>query len=145
MKALGYALGGGLILLGFVGLASNSGQTEPLSWALWFGGGVVVHDLLLVPMVLALGIPARRLRAPYRTALVVAGLVSVVALPVVLGLGRRADNPSQLPLNYATDLAGVIAGIVLVAAAADGCARLLRMRRERRNRSPEIHTGSVDE
>jgi hypothetical protein len=136
MKALGYALGGGLILLGFIGLVSNSGQTDPLSWALWFGGGVAVHDLLLVPVVLALGVPASRLRAPYRTALVVAGLVSIVALPVVLGLGRRADNPSQLPLNYAADLAGVIAGIVLVAAVADGCARLRRRRRAHADRQP---------
>ncbi|MEV0975167.1 hypothetical protein [Microtetraspora glauca] len=136
MKAPGYVLGGGLILLGSTGLTLNASQTDPLSVALWFGGGAAVHDLVLVPLVLAVGVPASRLRGPYRVGLVIAGMLALVSLPVVLGLGRRADNPSQLPLNYGANVAVVLASIALVAVAVDVWTLLLRRRRARTAQPP---------
>ncbi|MBP2708235.1 hypothetical protein JOL79_31095 [Microbispora sp. RL4-1S] len=131
MRIAGYALGGGLILLGLAGLALNAGQADPLSWALWFGGGVVAHDFVLVPVTLALGVPLRRVPRPYRVGLVVAAMITLVSLPVVLGFGRRADNPSQLPLDYGRNLAAVLLGVAVAAVAADAWTRLRRRRHGR--------------
>jgi hypothetical protein len=119
MRWVAYAAGGGLILLGLAGLLLDAGLTAPPSWALWFGGLAVAHDLVLVPLVLAAGLLVGRLRAPYRAACVVTGLVTLVALPMVLGFGRRADNPSQLPLDYGAGLAVVLVAVFAAAVAAD--------------------------
>ncbi|MFE3455040.1 hypothetical protein ACFXJ8_39565 [Nonomuraea sp. NPDC059194] len=123
MKTAGYALGGALILLGFGGLILDADRSDLLSWALWFGGVVVAHDLVIVPLVLAAGLALRRLRLPYRVAALVGGLVTIVALPMVLGFGRRADNPSQLPLDYPVNLAVVLLTLVVLALVADVCSR----------------------
>ncbi|WP_433246057.1 hypothetical protein ACQPYK_44560 [Streptosporangium sp. CA-135522] len=128
MRAIGYAAGIGLVVLGFAGLLADADQTRPLSWVMWFGGLVVAHDLLLVPLVLAVGLLAHRMRWPYRAAMVIGALVALVALPMVLGFGRRADNPSQLPLDYGVNLVLVL-GVVAVAGLVAGA--LTRVRRSR--------------
>ena len=46
-----------------------------------------------------------------------AGAVTVVALPAVLGYGRRADNPSVLPQAYGTHLVTIVILIGLVTGA----------------------------
>ncbi|WP_371778054.1 NAD(P)/FAD-dependent oxidoreductase [Streptosporangium subroseum] len=116
----GYGAGGALIITGLTGLLLDAGRTDPLGWALWFGGLIVAHDALLVPLVLLAGAVAASLReplrSPARTALITGGVLCLVALPMVWGIGRRADNPSLLPLNYGLNLLVVLAVIVLVAA-----------------------------
>jgi hypothetical protein len=54
--------------------------------------------------------------------MVVTGLLTAVALPVVLGFGRRPDNPSQLPLDYGRNLVLVLV-LVWVAVAVLAFAR----------------------
>ncbi|WP_440073391.1 hypothetical protein [Streptosporangium sp. OZ121] len=135
MKVAGYVAGIGLILLGFTGLLADADQTRPLSWALWFGGLVIAHDLLLVPLVLAAGLLVRRMRWPYRAATVVGALITVVALPVVLGFGRRPGNPSLLPLDYGVNLLGVLAVIAAGGLLADVFTRV-REKRVREARRP---------
>ena len=54
-----------------------------------------------------------------------------MALPAVLGIGRRADNPSLLPLDYGRNLAAVLAVIALAAACAVVVSRLRTRPRER--------------
>ncbi|MFG1959228.1 hypothetical protein [Nonomuraea sp. NPDC049028] len=54
--------------------------------------------------------------AALRAWLIVAGMVTLATLPTVLALGRRADNPSILPHDYALNLLIVLAGTGLVAA-----------------------------
>jgi hypothetical protein len=44
----------------------------------------------------------------------VAGLVTLATLPTVLALGRRADNPSILPLEYGRNLLIVLALVGLI-------------------------------
>jgi hypothetical protein len=68
---------------------------------LWLGGAVVLHDVVIAPMVLLIGPALVRggVRGPVRAALVVAGALTTVALPVLLRPGRRA-NSSVLPLDY---------------------------------------------
>ncbi|WP_211245730.1 hypothetical protein [Actinomadura oligospora] len=105
-----YVVGGAFIGLGLSGLVAHS---RPGGWALWVGGAVVAHDGLLTPVVLLAGLLVRRWRR-FRLWLFVAGVLTLVALPLVLGLGRHPDNPSILPLHY---LPNLIVAVTLVAVA----------------------------
>lgn len=105
MKAL-RALAGvaGLALMG-VGASLLVNVRELTGVLVWLGGAVVLHDGLLAPLVLLVGMALVRggvrggVRGPVRGALTVAGTLTVVALPVLLRPGPRA-NSSVLPLNY---------------------------------------------
>ncbi|MEU8175194.1 hypothetical protein AB0C14_20130 [Microbispora hainanensis] len=127
---LGYAIGGGLIITGLAGLLVDARHSDPLGWALWFGGLVVAHDGVLVPLVLLVGVAVARLRTPpwVRAGLIVAAVLCLVALPMVSGLGRRADNPSLLPLDYGRNLLVVLGLVALVTAIAAIATRLRRRR-----------------
>ncbi|MFJ3979824.1 hypothetical protein [Streptomyces sp. NPDC090021] len=78
-------------------------QPEPWRIAVWLGGAVVVHDGFVAPLVLAVGALAAatglRLRGVPRAALIVAGSLTVIALPPLLRPGGVA-NPTVLPLDY---------------------------------------------
>lgn len=121
MRRLGYAAGAALVAFGVAGLLRHASDTHPVGWFLWFAGAAVAHDLLVAPLVIGAGLVVTRLprayRHPARTALVLVGAVTVVALPMVLGFGRRADDPSVLPQAYGAHLAA-IAAIIGVSAAA---------------------------
>ena len=99
---------------------------------------LVAHDAVLLPAVLAAGalirrfVPARAHR-PVRAAAVASLAVTVVALPLVLGFGRVAGNPSVLPRLYGAGLLLVLA-LIWAAAGASIAARqihkhLVRSRR----------------
>ncbi|MET8158365.1 hypothetical protein ABZT47_18475 [Sphaerisporangium sp. NPDC005289] len=133
----GYGAGGALVVVGLAGLAADAHHTDPLGWALWFGGLVAAHDGVLAPLVAAVAVLTGAVREPYRfwvrAALAVAGVLGLLALPMVLGIGRRADNPSLLPLDYGRNLLLVLAAVAVAAAAAMAAARL-RARRTGRAR-----------
>ncbi|MEV4177973.1 hypothetical protein [Nonomuraea sp. NPDC049709] len=112
MRWLGHAVGGGLVVLGLAGLVM---ETDPVGWALWFGVLLVAHDAVLMPAILLIGLVAGRLGPAPRAALIVAGAVTLATLPTVLALGRRADNPSILPLDYFRNLLLVLAAVGLTA------------------------------
>ncbi|MEU6424364.1 hypothetical protein ABZ860_00595 [Microbispora sp. NPDC046973] len=130
-RLLGYGLGGGLIVTGLAGLVVDARLTDPLGWALWFGGLIVAHDGVLVPLVLLTGVAVGRMRAPspVRAGLTVAAVLSLLALPMVTGFGRRADNPSLLPLDYGRNLLVVLGLVALVTALAAIAVRLRAKRR----------------
>ncbi|WP_060893303.1 hypothetical protein [Streptomyces europaeiscabiei] len=67
----------------------------------WLGGAVVLHDVVIAPLVLLVGLVAVRAggRGPVRGVLLVAGALTAVALPVLLRPGKPA-NSSVLPLDY---------------------------------------------
>ncbi len=111
MRWIGYALGGALVALGCAGLVLS---LDPVGYALWVGGILVAHDAVLVPVVLLAGVAVRRAGGPVRAGLIVAGLVTLATLPTVLALGRRADNPSILPLEYGRNLLIVLALVGLI-------------------------------
>ncbi|MFA1543630.1 hypothetical protein [Actinomadura monticuli] len=136
MKArmgVGAAYAAGLALIG-LGLGGVAADVPVARWAAWFAGAAVLHDGVLVPAVLLAGLATGRLPGPYRriarAALIIGGCVTAIALPLVLGYGRRADEPSRLPLPYGRNLALVLAAITAVAAAA-AAARLIAGRRGR--------------
>ena len=127
-------VGGLLMVWGLVGLFRNAASTVPASWLRWFLGGLLVHDLLLVPAVLAVGLAVRRLPGPLqpavRAALIVSGTLALMSLPLLLGYGRATQpgNASVLPGDYPRNL-GITVGAVWAAAGIWTLLRLLGHRR----------------
>lgn len=77
------------------------------STLVWMAGVVVAHDLVLAPLVVALGVVAARLvpqrwRTPLAVGFVLWGTLTLIALPVLSGMGERPDNPTLLDRPYAT-------------------------------------------
>jgi len=88
---------------------------------IWLVSGVISHDGLLAPIVVALGVVVVRLVPPWSRTPVVAGFVvlgsaTIMAIPVLGRYGARPDNPSLLDRNYVGGWL-VLAGLVVVAAA----------------------------
>ena len=70
---------------------------------------LVVHDAIWLPLVSVIG---RHVRT--RVAAIVATALTVTTVPLVLGLGRTADNPSALPLHYGRNLSLILLGTAVV-------------------------------
>ncbi|MFL6129233.1 MAG: hypothetical protein ACJ73E_09215 [Mycobacteriales bacterium] len=125
------ALGIAAIGYGGRGVLTGGVATDWPVTATWLLAGVLLHDLVAVPVVAVAGWLVTRLvpapiRPVVRGGLAVAVLVTVVALPVVSGRGDPG-NPSSTPLDYPRNLA-----LVLLAVAA-GTA-VLAVRRHRKLR-----------
>jgi hypothetical protein len=108
---VGVVTGVALASVGVVSLLRESADTHPGAVVRWVIGLAIVHDLVLVPIVLVIGVGLRRWapKAWVAAALLVSGVVTLVAWPFVRGYGRLANNPSILPRNYGRGLAIVLA------------------------------------
>jgi hypothetical protein len=103
---------------------------------LWLAGGVVAHDALFAPLtvvLLALGarLVPRAARGRVVVALVVIVTVTVSAIPVLGGWGRRADNPTLLDRHYVAGWCVLVGLVVLASAAAPVWRRLVVRNRGR--------------
>jgi hypothetical protein len=76
-----YLIGVPLIALGVYGVLTS---VNVFGWALWFGGVVLAHDLILVPLVLAAGVAATRAPMPVKLTAAGLALAAAVALPLVI-------------------------------------------------------------
>ena len=128
---LGLILGGALFAFGVVGLLRNATQTLPGDWLAWVVGAVLVHDVIVAPVVLACGFLLARLvpassRGVVQATLAVCATVALMSVPVLVAAGRRADNPSLLPHDYARNLAIVLAAILAAVALERAIRRLAR-------------------
>ncbi|MFF4981303.1 hypothetical protein ACFY3O_14760 [Streptomyces sp. NPDC001046] len=94
----------GLALLG-TGVSLLLEVRDPAGVWVWLGAAVLLHDALIAPLVLLIGLVAVRgaARGAVRGALLVAGALTAIALPPLLRPGPRA-NPSVLPLDYPRNL-----------------------------------------
>ncbi len=115
------ALGVAAVLFGLRGLVFGGVATNWPVPAVWLVAGVLAHDLLVVPVAAASGwVLGRLVPAPARPAvrggLLVAAVVTAVAVPVLAGKGDPR-NPSLTPLDYPRNYALVLVAIVLVTAA----------------------------
>jgi hypothetical protein len=118
---------------GLHGLVIDRRATNPSNAVRWLVGGILVHDLLIVPVTAAVGLGLTVLvRAPYRAvlqgALLVSGAVTLATLPLWRGYGGPADNPTVNPLPYGRNLV-IVLGLVWLAAALIIVARAVRSRR----------------
>ena len=92
--------------------------TDLVATAVWLAGGVVLHDFVVVPLTLLLGLALTRLlpanlRAPLVGGLVVLGTVTLMAVPVLGGWGANADNPTILDRDYPAGWL-VVAGVTML-------------------------------
>ncbi|MER7163335.1 hypothetical protein [Streptomyces lydicus] len=118
----------GLALMG-VGASLLLDVPDLTGVLVWLGGAVVLHDALIAPLVLLIGLVLVRggAREPVRGALLVAGALTAVALPVLLRPGKPA-NSSVLPLDYPRNW------LLTLVAVATVTALVLAARRTRRSR-----------
>lgn len=107
---------------------------NPGGFLRFYLSAAVIHDLVLVPAVLAVGWGLGRLvpsahRAVVQAGLITSAVVAAYSWPYVRGYGYRSSNPSALPLDYGTNLAlilGLIWGAVVLAVAGSVLARRRR-------------------
>ena len=97
------------VAYGAQGLLTAGGRVPLGSWLTWLVGSALVHDLVIAPLWIGLGwLAARFLPRPARPAAVVAaavsGVLTLVALPFVIGAGADPLNPSFLPRDYGRNL-----------------------------------------
>ncbi|MFF3397794.1 hypothetical protein ACFYW6_04665 [Streptomyces sp. NPDC002659] len=119
MRIVTGALGIALMTVGAV-LLLTGGQLKDV--ALWLAGAIVLHDGIVAPLVLGVGLllAAVPARGTVRGALIVAGCLTAVALPVLLRPGTP-KNPTVLPLDYvrnwllALAAVAVLTGVLLAA------------------------------
>lgn len=111
-----------LIGIGLVGIAGEGRDVPIDGFGRWVVGLALVHDLVLVPIVVAVGVGlARALQPPWRAiagaTLIVAGPIVLFAWPYVAGWGRSAANPSIQPRDYGSGVVTLLAAIGVAAAA----------------------------
>ncbi|MER5482991.1 hypothetical protein ABT024_07210 [Streptomyces sp. NPDC002812] len=116
MKGVRLLLGGVGLLLIAIGGRLLADLPDPLDVLVWMGGALVLHDGIIAPLVLAAGlavaaVPARGL---VRGALLTAGVLVLVTLPLLLRPGTP-PNPSALPLPYGRNLLLVLAAVAVAA------------------------------
>lgn len=129
---LSAAAGWALIGWGVRGMLHHHVDTRPTELARFFLGGLLAHDLVFAPLVLAAGwLLTRLVQRPWRAyvqgALIVCGTAALFAYPEVRDYARVLHNPTSLPHNYALNLLAVVATVCVVAA-------LLAFRHARRPR-----------
>ncbi|MFC9590567.1 hypothetical protein ACFTUC_12410 [Streptomyces sp. NPDC056944] len=129
MRGFRHVVGGLGLLLAARGGWLVSQEPEPWRIAVWLGGAVVVHDGFLAPLVMAIAALAAmvglRLRGVPRAALIVAGSLTVPALPPLLRPGPVAD-PTVLPLGYLRNWLLAMAALALLTFAYSGVRAVLR-------------------
>ncbi|WP_433724385.1 hypothetical protein ACQP2Y_03115 [Actinoplanes sp. CA-051413] len=105
----------GAIVMGYAVLgAATDPDLKPGGVLLFLAAVLVAHDAVLLPATIAGGaiigrFAPRRFLPGIRAAAIISIAVGVVALPLVFGYGRSADNPSVLPLAYGRGLLLVLA------------------------------------
>jgi hypothetical protein len=127
---IGLVFGTPIMVYGAIELVQQIGQARALSVARWFGGGILLHDLVLVPIVLgvvwAIGrwTPAA-VHTPLRTAVLGTGLIVAVGWPGLRGYGNKPDNATIHPLDYTSAVVTLLV-LLWVAALAWSAWRLAR-------------------
>jgi hypothetical protein len=127
------AVGWAVIIFGLRDLLHHHLDTRPPNVARFVIGGALIHDLLVAPVVLAVGLAVARIvpgsiRAIVQTAFIVSGTVTLFSYPLVRGYAHILRNPSSLPHNYTANLA-VVLGCVWGIAAIAAVIRLRRLTR----------------
>lgn len=91
-----------------------------VSAGIWLGGGIILHDAVLAPLTVAVGVVAARVlpryaRAPMGIAFLVWATLTVVLVPVLSGQGGKPDNDTILNRPYVTSWLIMTAVLFVVA------------------------------
>jgi hypothetical protein len=114
-------LGAAGVVVGAYGaylLLSRQEGEQLTSAAIWLASGVVIHDFVIAPLVVAVvALGARVLPAPARVpavvGMVVLGTVTAFAIPVLTRFGNKVDDDGLLDRSYVTSWL-VVAAVVLL-------------------------------
>ncbi|PZS29133.1 MAG: hypothetical protein DLM59_13240 [Pseudonocardiales bacterium] len=145
--------------IGFLGIGygvfrilGNQSVSQPLKLAPWLIGAIVLHDFVLTPIVLSIGLVLTRFVEPrarryIQGGLVTGALVTAIAIPLIYRRGKNLPGKALLERNYAANLALIIAMIAAVTAAAYAV-RVMRDRRDQRGidtnvRPPTVQTSGT--
>ena len=115
-------LGGGAMAYAVVGVLTDR-DARPVGHVLFLAGVLVAHDAVLMPAAIGVGVligrfVPRGIRVTARVAAFVTATVLVIAVPLALGMGKRPDTPSALPLHYGRGLVVTLLLVWTVALAA---------------------------
>jgi hypothetical protein len=143
VRAALVAVGGIMMGYAVLGALADPG-IKPGGIVLFLAAVLVAHDALLLPLIIAAGALLARFAPRWaqrgiRAAAIVSLAVGVLALPLVLGFGRTADNPSILPLAYGH---GLLLTLALIWATASASVAVTRHRTRRRH--PAAHQTPAD-
>jgi len=119
---IGLAVGLPVMVYGAAELIGQAGWPRAGDVAVWLGGGLLLHDLLLAPLVIAVvwavgTVFPSGLRAPVRAGILGSALVVAIGWPALRGYGNRPDNRTIHPLDYSTAVLTAIALVWLLVAA----------------------------
>lgn len=115
--AIGWAV---MLGVGLRGIFAHRIDTRPANLAHFVVAGALLHDLVVAPVVIVLGVlvvravPGRS-RAAVQAALAVSAIVTLFAYPLVRGYGLATNNPTSEPHNYTANLLIVLAFVWAVA------------------------------
>lgn len=149
MRTFRYALGAVALataaygVVEFVRLRSETRIEQSL---LWYVGTIALHDAVLVPLVLLVGVAAHRVlpgrvRTPVLAGLVVLGVTLLATAPTWLAGGRRDSNPTALPSDYGTGVAVVTVAVLVATAVAVAVSVATPVVRSGRRRRRVVPTG----
>ncbi|PXX64088.1 hypothetical protein DFR70_105270 [Nocardia tenerifensis] len=130
LAGLGLGWYGATLLLDFP-------RADLLSVALWFVGGILLHDTVFAPLCAAAGVTARRVLPDAWWAPTACGAVCTVALLLIAApvLGRAhavPDNPTVLDRDYPLGLAVALLAVWALV----GVALVTRLAGRRRSEKP---------
>ena len=126
--ARGILIALGLALMGVGGLVllADVPPERYLGIAVWVGAAIVVHDGVIAPITVAVGLAAGRVRARVgrrgiaiaQGALLVGAILTAISLSAMIASARGTANPTVLVGSYAVSLAVAWAVLIAVAAGA---------------------------
>ena len=116
---IGLVVGWTAIVIGLFGVLDHPRSAGAFKVLRLLIGINIVNDALVVPAILLLGFVVRRwmprwLLIPAQVWLIISGLVTLYAYPLVRSYGKSKTNPSQLPFNYSHNLLIVLGCITLL-------------------------------
>ncbi len=110
----------GVLTIGYGGFRFLTEIPLPnlIALAFWLGGAILVHDGVLSPAVVGIGVLLRRsvpdrARRHLQFALITAGLVTVVAVPMIYLRGSQPSVKALLLRDYGANLTVIIAIIAV--------------------------------
>lgn len=125
MRAWRVGLGITGIVLVLIGISRLLRYVPPghLAWlGVWLIAALIIHEGVLSPVVVAIGAGLRRLvpdraRRYLQAMLIMAAVVSVIAVPLIIRQGSQPVSKAMLLQNYGANLAlllGLIGAVILV-------------------------------
>jgi hypothetical protein len=132
MRRVLIAVGGAIMAYAVVGALTDA-DAHPVGHLVFLAAVLVTHDGVLLPLAIGVGVLIGRyvpssVRVAVRAAAFTTATLLVVAVPLALGFGRRADDPSALPSNYGRGLV-VLLALIWSAVLAHRVATAVRRRR----------------